>query len=118
MPRASLLLCVLAIVALSGVSAFAEEQPKEQAKFLNPALAAPPRVSSDPKQCPKSVFDAYARLPMSFELNKGQVDPRVKFISRGPGYTLFLTPTEAVFSLRHAAASPPSNSDAATPLAL
>ena len=33
----------------------------------------------------------YAKLPLSFEANQGQTDARVKFLSRGPGYTLFLT---------------------------
>jgi hypothetical protein len=31
---------------------------------------------------------AYGRLPMRFEANIGQVDPRVKFLSRGAGYNL------------------------------
>ena len=39
-------------------------------------------------------------LPMRFEANQGQTDPQVNFISRGSGYTLFLTPTEAVMVLR------------------
>jgi hypothetical protein len=42
---------------------------------------------------------AYGRLPLSFEPNLGQTDSRVKFLSRGKGYALFLTPTEAVLSL-------------------
>jgi hypothetical protein len=37
---------------------------------------------------------------LSFEANRGQTDRRVKFLSRGSGYTLFLTPTEAVLCLR------------------
>ena len=41
----------------------------------------------------------YGRLPLSFERNEGQVDRSVKFVSRGPGYDLFLTGTEAVLSL-------------------
>lgn len=40
------------------------------------------------------------KLPLSFEANQGQSDSHVKFISRGGGYTLFLTPTEAVLQLR------------------
>ncbi len=43
---------------------------------------------------------AYMRLPLSFEANNGQTDPRVKFLTRGSGYQLFLTPTEAVLTLR------------------
>jgi hypothetical protein len=38
-------------------------------------------------------------LPLSFERNQGQTDPQVKFLSRGSGYALYLTPTEAVLSL-------------------
>jgi hypothetical protein len=43
--------------------------------------------------------DAYGQLPMSFEANQGQTDAQVNFLSRGSGYTLFLTPGEAVLSL-------------------
>ena len=43
--------------------------------------------------------EAYGKLPLSFEANQGQTDARVKFISRGAGYNLFLTSTEAVLSL-------------------
>jgi hypothetical protein len=41
----------------------------------------------------------YRGLPLIFEANAGQTDPSVKFLSRGPGYTLFLTPTEAALAL-------------------
>lgn len=37
---------------------------------------------------------------MAFEINQGQTDPRVKFLSRAGGYTLFLTGDEAVLALR------------------
>jgi len=49
--------------------------------------------------------EAYGQLPLSFEANVGQTDPQVDFISRGSGYTLFLTPGEAVLALRAASAS-------------
>lgn len=42
----------------------------------------------------------YGKLPLSFEANQGQTDERVKFISRGQGYSLFLTADEAVLTLR------------------
>jgi hypothetical protein len=48
----------------------------------------------------------YGQMPLSFEANVGQIDPRVDFISRGSGYTLFLTPREAVLTLRGAPALP------------
>ncbi len=43
---------------------------------------------------------AFGSTPMSFEANFGQTDPRVTFVSRGSGYTVYLTPTESVLSLR------------------
>ena len=41
----------------------------------------------------------YGRLPLAFEANAGQTDGRVKFLSRGRGYTVFLTEDEAVLAL-------------------
>jgi len=40
---------------------------------------------------------SFSHLPIVFEPNRGQTDPRVKFLARGGGYTLFLTSDEAVF---------------------
>jgi beta-propeller repeat-containing protein len=46
------------------------------------------------------LLEPYGKLPLSFEVNQGQTNKQVKFLSRGPGYALFLTPTEAVLTLR------------------
>jgi len=46
---------------------------------------------------------AYGHLPLSFEPNQGQAGPdgaAVRFLSHGPGYTLFLTGTDATLTLR------------------
>jgi len=40
------------------------------------------------------------RLPISFEENRGQADPEVRFLARGLGYALFVTDTETVAVLR------------------
>ena len=39
------------------------------------------------------VKESYARIPLSFVANYGQADKKVKFISRGSGYSLALAPT-------------------------
>ena len=46
------------------------------------------------------VAASYGKFPLRFEANQGQADLRVKFLSRGSGYTLFLTSTEAVLALQ------------------
>ncbi len=43
---------------------------------------------------------SYGKLPLSFEANHGQWDASVQFVTRGGGHTLFLTPSEAVLTLR------------------
>ena len=43
---------------------------------------------------------ARGNSPMAFEVNQGQTDPEAKYLARAQGYTLFLTSTGAVWSLR------------------
>jgi Beta-propeller repeat len=56
----------------------------------------------------------YAHNPMSFEANQGQTDSSVQFLSRGNGYTLFLTSDAAVLRLHQ----PSAASDAAAVLSV
>lgn len=56
---------------------------------------------------------AYGRLPLSFEVNRGQAGRRVSFLARGPGWAWLLASNEAVLSsksgslrMRLAGASP------------
>ncbi len=43
--------------------------------------------------------EVFGRLPITFEPNRGQVDRHVNFVSRGGGYSLFLTSNGAVLAL-------------------
>lgn len=52
-----------------------------------------------PKMNEQQVKAAYARLPLSFEVNSGQTDKQVKYFSHSRGKSLFLTPTGAVMVL-------------------
>jgi hypothetical protein len=45
------------------------------------------------------VLAEYGKLPLSFEANQGQSDGSVRFLSRGNGYTLFLTPKGVVMAV-------------------
>jgi uncharacterized repeat protein (TIGR01451 family) len=48
----------------------------------------------------------FREAPLSFERNLGQADPRVEYLARGPGYTLFLTGSEAVLAVRRGGGGP------------
>ncbi|HEY0757624.1 MAG TPA: Ig-like domain repeat protein [Acidisarcina sp.] len=56
---------------------------------------------------------SYGKLPLSFEPNEGQADPQVKFIARGAGYSIFLSPSEATIKLQTVEAAPRSTTIAA-----
>ncbi|HWY58881.1 MAG TPA: SBBP repeat-containing protein [Terriglobales bacterium] len=53
-------------------------------------------ISSQAAANPAAVADNYGKLNPSFEANRGQTDSRVKFLSRGSGYTVFLMSNEAI----------------------
>ena len=57
-------------------------------------FACPAAAAADAR-----VSEAYGKLPLRFEANRGQTHEDVRFLARGPGYTLFLTPTDAVLTL-------------------
>jgi hypothetical protein len=75
--------------------------------FFRPGVEAleARRLLSGLGAAPALVAD-YAGGPMTFEANQGQTDAQVQFLSRGTGYALFLTPTEAVLSLQQPASAP------------
>ncbi len=90
------IIAVATAVAIRTLRATAVPQtPRAIAPAKQPSPALAPR--NDPPHI------SYEKIPMSFEPNLGQSDPRVKFLSRGPGYTLFLTPAEAVIAMRQSA---------------
>jgi Big-like domain-containing protein/IPT/TIG domain-containing protein len=49
---------------------------------------------------PASLAASFYHVPLAFEANAGQTDARVKFLSQGPGYSLFLTPSQATLVLQ------------------
>src|SRR4051812_12872581 len=63
------------------------------------SLTADSRTSGVAEPTKQNIAASYAKLPLRFEDTRGQKDAQVQFISRGAGYGLFLTQTEAVLSL-------------------
>jgi len=82
-------LFVSTLIAISSVAAFSLESASETGKNANAEKAR--------------LVESYARLPLSFAANTGQTDGRVRFLSRGDGYGIFLTNQDAVLALsKHA----------------
>src|SRR5580704_16144917 len=76
-------LVLLGFLTLFGVTTTKAQTPGAASK---PATGAPSSSAA-----PKLIH-----LPLFFETNKGQADSQVRFMARGKGYTLLLTPTETV----------------------
>jgi hypothetical protein len=74
--------------------------PHVVARPLAPAHTKSPENKRDTTAEKLTASENYAKLPLRFEANAGQSAKPVKFLTRGIDYTVFLTPTEAVFSRR------------------
>ncbi len=61
--------------------------------------AAQTLTQPNPQQATRASAN-YGNLPLTFEANRGQTGAQVKFLSRGPGYTAFLTAGGITLSLR------------------
>jgi hypothetical protein len=97
MSRKSLRLTLSFALALALVLVALQAVNPITASGLAIAMAAPgvdPAAAIQP-----GVSEAYGELPLHFEANQGQTDAQVNFLARGSGYTLFLTPGEAVLKL-------------------
>jgi hypothetical protein len=70
--------------------------------------AAEKAFTSPPAAIKAQMLEEYGKLPISFEANLGQSDEQVKFLARGSGYSLFLTPTEALLVLKQRSVGPPN----------
>jgi RHS repeat-associated protein len=58
-----------------------------------------PAPATAASSTPAAATAELANLPYRFEVNQGQTDAQVQFLSHGPGYTLFLTAGGATLAL-------------------
>ena len=68
--------------------------------FSAAALSAPPPTAPLDQNVREHLTQTLLGLPLRFEANEGSSDAAVKYLARGPGYTLFLTPGETVLLVR------------------
>jgi hypothetical protein len=91
--------CTAAIlVILAGAALYPTHMMKAGPGSATQATAVAPAATPTQKQNTR-LAENYGKLPLSFEANQGQTASQVKFLSRGRGYSLFLTGSEAVLAL-------------------
>jgi hypothetical protein len=79
--------------------------PKAAAEKIQNAISeqtpsAIPEASVSANESGLSLSASYGKTPLVFEENQGQTDAQVKYVTRGNGYALYLTQSEAVFTLQ------------------
>jgi uncharacterized repeat protein (TIGR01451 family) len=79
-----------ALVLLGFLTMFAATIAKAQTPG---ATSKPARGAPASSVAPKPIH-----LPLFFEANRGQADSQVRYMARGKGYTLLLTPTETILT--------------------
>ena len=90
----------VAALALSVLIATVSSATADPARSIDRSPAKPVAPVSPVSLA--ALDESFGRLPLQFEVNRGQVDPRVRYLTRGRGSTLFLTDDEAVWVLsRH-----------------
>jgi uncharacterized repeat protein (TIGR01451 family) len=99
------LLGVTSFIALPGQfsSVAGIEKDVQAGRSILTGLSNPERSSAqitDPETLAQ-LDEAYGKLPLSFEANRGQAAPEVKFISHYSNSSLFLTSGEAVLVLKN-----------------
>lgn len=95
------LLGVSALVSVAFLLAFSVRSDRDgfSPNSIKAGLAATRQNGIGSPTPQRSWSGTYARLPLSFEENQGQSAREVRYLSRGSGYELFLTPQEAVVTL-------------------
>ncbi len=77
-------------------------QPRAAAGLARDTSAPSRAAKAQPRAAQTPLPSSYGKLPLSFEANEGQTAPEVNFLARGAGYTVFLTPSREVLSLKRA----------------
>ena len=88
---------LVAAIAIAGVLAICICNRQSDPARLFAGETQWPMSEAEPRRQFRGNLDA---LPLSFEVNRGQTDPRINYLARAGGYTLFLTAQDAVFALR------------------
>src|SRR5580704_15498396 len=102
---AVLVLLLTGAVLLGSGSRLHSRQAMPQPPASGVATSFGPSLQSKPLHSSPDARAILGQLPLIFEPNQGQTDPRVKFLARGAGYTLFLDAAGAMIAMQTAHSS-------------
>jgi hypothetical protein len=90
----AMVLCTLALYCATGCDRGSPDTERRPESSASSDALAPSRNIAETR-----ATLSQAGLPLSFVENKGQLDPAVRYVLRGPRGSVFFTPTEVVFEV-------------------
>jgi hypothetical protein len=96
--RSFIIALIASLLIFNSVIGLNQPRYAQVKRAPNSALAATPQDTAGGALV-ANIQNASGTLPLRFEVNAGQTDARVKFLTRSNGYVLFLTADEAVMAL-------------------
>lgn len=103
-------IAIVAMLAMVGTGKLRVPAVKATNSLAAPS-SQPPALSAQQRGRVRATLEA---LPLAFEANRGQTDPQVKYMARGNGYTVFLTPDDTVFAVHSSSSSSSASGKFAT----
>jgi len=89
----------VSVVLFLGITGLVLRKARQEAPATLHEISARTNGSEVAEATRLAVETGYGKLPLSFEPNRGQSDPQVKFLSRAGDRTLWLTSDEAVLAV-------------------
>ncbi|MGH9765914.1 MAG: YCF48-related protein, partial [Blastocatellia bacterium] len=96
--RIELPVSIVALAIVGAISACLNFIPKR----VDGSGAAARLIEAD-RATKNRVNESYGKLPLAFEINRGQASDQIKFLARGGNYDFLLAPAEATLHLRDGA---------------
>jgi hypothetical protein len=93
----ALLAVLVFLLALPGAFHPSHRRIDDRALSSSSSASIAARPLDDSRR--SKLSETYGRLPLSFEANEGQANPRVDFFARRAGYSLFLAGNGATIAL-------------------
>jgi hypothetical protein len=88
---AFVLLCLLCVIALSGVMSSSNAK---QGVYGSSSMLAAPSGPPGPMPTPSPSLPDLGKIPIAFEPNAGQADPSVRYLAHIPNGLVYFTPSE------------------------
>ncbi|MGB9360527.1 MAG: SBBP repeat-containing protein [Candidatus Sulfotelmatobacter sp.] len=100
------------VLAACGILGSGSPHRSQKLFFQIPLSPVPSVFGRSPSSSKPDAKALLGELPLIFEPNQGQADSSVKFVSRGPGYSLYLDPAGATLAMQTAKPALPGQREA------